>query len=568
METKRRGAAWVTSPLVLQVRNLALGVAARRVLSDAGFTVAAGDKVGLVGRNGAGKTSLLKVLAGEDDAAGGLVLRRGTLGYVPQNPRPRAEAANTALSHILSGRGLDRAAARLAELHLVLEHDHSPESIERYSAAEERYRHDGGYSSESDARRIASGLGLRLDRVDLPLGVLSGGERRRVELARVLFADADLLLLDEPTNHLDSNAKSWLMGFLRDYRGAVIVVSHDLVLLDASITRVLHLDSGRLIEYRGTYSQYQVARRREEERLTSLAHRQEAEIKRLSLLAEVMRRQTETRARQAKAICTRVDRLKAARVTAPRRERKVKITFPEPPHSGRIALHCSGLAKGYGGPLVFRDVSFEVERQQRLLVMGLNGAGKTSLLRILAGESEANAGSFRLGHGVSLGYYAQEHEGIRAGMTVLAHMREQSDAEERVLRALLGMFNLTGDIARQDAGTLSGGEKTKLALAQLVAGRHNLLLLDEPTNNLDPPSRTGVARALAEWPGTMVIVSHDPEFVEALQPGRVPFMPEGRVDYWEGDPPEGVPLAEGGEGVRGGQGPGGREAARPGGRTG
>ena len=520
---------------MLQVRGLAIDVAARRVLSDAGFTVAAGDKVGLVGRNGAGKTSLLKVLAGEDDAAGGLVLRRGTLGYVPQNPRPRAEAANTALSHILSGRGLDRAAARLAELHLVLEHDHSPESIERYSAAEERYRHDGGYSSESDARRIASGLGLRLDRVDLPLGVLSGGERRRVELARVLFADADLLLLDEPTNHLDSNAKSWLMGFLRDYRGAVIVVSHDLVLLDASITRVLHLDSGRLIEYRGTYSQYQVARRREEERLTSLAHRQEAEIKRLSLLAEVMRRQTEKRARQAKSIFTRVDRLKAARVTAPRRERKVKITFPEPPHSGRIVLHSSGLAKGYGGPLVFRDVSFEVERQQRLLVMGLNGAGKTSLLRILAGESEANAGSFRLGHGVSLGYYAQEHEGIRAGVTVLAHMREQSDAEERVLRALLGMFNLTGDIARQDAGTLSGGEKTKLALAQLVAGRHNLLLLDEPTNNLDPPSRSGVARALAEWPGTMVIVSHDPEFVEALQPGRVLFMPEGRVDYWEED---------------------------------
>src|SRR3989442_9485142 len=179
METKRRGAAWVTSRLVLQVRNLAIDVAARRVLSDASFPVAAGDKVGLVGRNGAGKTSLLKVLAGEHDPEAGLVLRQGTLGYVPQNPRPRAEAAQNALSHILSGRGLDRAAARLAELHRVLEHDHSPESIERYSAAEERYRHDGGYSSESDARRIASGLGLRLDRGDLPLRVLSGGERKR-----------------------------------------------------------------------------------------------------------------------------------------------------------------------------------------------------------------------------------------------------------------------------------------------------------------------------------------------------------------------------------------------------
>ena len=521
---------------MLQVRELAIDVAARRVLADASFTVNAGDKVGLVGRNGAGKTSLLKVLSGENDSSAGVVLRRGTLGYVPQNPRPRSEAAATALSHILSGRGLDRAAARLAELHRVLEHDHSLAAIQRYSEAEERFRHDGGYSGESDARRIVTGLGLRLDRVDLALGVLSGGERRRVEIARVLFADPDLLLLDEPTNHLDSDAKTWLMDFLRDYRGAVIVVSHDLVLLDASITRVLHLDAGRLIEYRGTYSQYQAARRLEEKRLTSLAQRQEAEIKRLSLLAEVMRRQTEKRAKQAKSIFSRVERMKAAKVSAPRKERKVKISFPEPPHSGRIVLHASGLAKGYGGPLVFRDVTFEVERHQRLLVMGLNGAGKTSLLRILAGESEPNAGSFRLGHGVSLGYYAQEHEGIRSGASVLAHMRDQApDAEERVLRALLGMFSLTGDVARQDAGTLSGGEKTKLALAQLVAGRHNLLLLDEPTNNLDPPSRTGVAHALAQWPGTMVIVSHDPEFVEALQPGRVMFMPEGRVDYWEED---------------------------------
>ena len=518
---------------VLQVRNLAIDVVARRVLSDASFTVAAGDKVGLVGRNGAGKTSLLKVLAGEDDPAAGLVLRRGTLGYVPQNPRPRAEATQTALSHILSGRGLDRAAARLTELHGLIDRDPSMANLQKFSDAEERYRLDGGYSAESDARRIVTGLGLKADRVDLGLGVLSGGERRRVELARVLFADADLLLLDEPTNHLDRDAKSWLMDFLRGNRGAVIVVSHDLVLLDEAITRVLHLDAGRLREYRGTYSQYLAARRAEEVRTTALAQRQQAEIKRLSVLAEVMRRQTEKRARTAKAIFKRVDRLKAQQVSAPKRERKVKVRFPDPPHSGRVSITVKGLAKGYGGPLVFRDVNFEVERGQRLLVMGLNGAGKTSLLRILAGESSANEGTFRLGHGALLGYYAQEHEGIRAGVTVLAHMRELSDADEVTLRALLGMFGLSGDIARQDAGTLSGGEKTKLALAQLVAGRHNLLLLDEPTNNLDPPSRVGVAQALAAWPGTMIIVSHDTEFVEALKPGRVLFMPEGRLDYWD-----------------------------------
>src|SRR4030088_1307729 len=227
----------VTSATVLQVRNLAIDIAARRVLSDASFTVAAGDKVGLVGRNGAGKTSLLRVLAGEHDPETGLVLRRGTLGYVPQNPRPRAEAAAPALSHALPGRGLDRAATRLEELHRTLEADHSTANIERFSEAEERFRLDGGYSGESDAGRIATGLGLKADRVDLPLGVLSGGERRRVELARVLFADADLILLAEPTNHLDSDAKAWLMDFLRENRGAVIVVSHDLNLLDAAITR-------------------------------------------------------------------------------------------------------------------------------------------------------------------------------------------------------------------------------------------------------------------------------------------------------------------------------------------
>src|SRR6202165_3815449 len=284
---------------LLHVRHLAVDVAGRRVLTDATFIVALGDKVGLVGRNGAGKTSLLKVVSGEDDPASGLVLRRGTLGYVPQNPRPRAESAQPALSHILSGRGLDRAAKRLEELHRGLEKDASLANVERFSEAEEKYRLDGGYSGESDARRIATGLGLKPDRVDLPLGVLSGGERRRVELARVLFAANDLILLDEPTNHLDSDAKAWLMDFLRENRGAVIVVSHDLVLLDAALTRVLHLDAGRLIEYRGTYSQYQQARALEEKRTTALAGRREAEIKRLSLLAEVMRRQTAKRASTA-----------------------------------------------------------------------------------------------------------------------------------------------------------------------------------------------------------------------------------------------------------------------------
>ncbi|HEX5950012.1 MAG TPA: ATP-binding cassette domain-containing protein, partial [Actinomycetota bacterium] len=202
------------------------------------------------------------------------------------------------------------------------------------------------------------------------------------------------------------------------------------------------------------------------------------------------------------------------------------------------------LAKGYGGPPVFEEVTFTLGRRERLLVMGLNGAGKTSLLKILAGVTRPDAGSFRLGAGVSLGYYAQEHEGIRDGDGVLAHVRaESADASDQDLRALLGMFGLVGDVAFQDAGTLSGGEKTKLALAQLVAGRRNLILLDEPTNNLDPPSRTAVAEALDAWTGTMMLVSHDIGFVEALAPDRVLMMPEGELDFWSDDLLELVALA-------------------------
>jgi ATPase subunit of ABC transporter with duplicated ATPase domains len=529
---------------MLQVRGVAVEIGGRLVVDDASFSVHAGDKVGLVGRNGVGKTSLLKVLGGEAPPLRGAILRKGALGYLPQDPRLSGiDPQLTALSHVLSGRGLDDAALRMEKLRLELEENHSSRNVVRYSRAEEAFRDAGGYSAEAEARRIASGLGLAPDRMDRPVKVLSGGERRRVELARILFAGSELLLLDEPTNHLDNDAKSWLMKFLASYRGSLVVVSHDLSLLDASITRVMHLEDGGLVEYRGTYSQYREARRLDERRLAKVAARQHAEIARLSALADSMRHSTEKRARKAQTLDSRVERMRSEAVSAPKRERRVRFRFPEPPHSGRVVLEVDGLTKSYGGPLIFDDLAFDLGRAERLFVMGLNGAGKTSLLRILAEVSDADQGSVRFGTGVSVGYYAQEHEGIVPGRDVLSHMREASDQLDQVLRALLGMFGLPGEKAFQDAGTLSGGEKTKLALAQLVAGRHNLLLLDEPTNNLDPPSREAIATALSAWPGSMVIVSHDREFVDALEPDRVLMMPEGTVDFWSDDFLELVSLA-------------------------
>jgi ATPase subunit of ABC transporter with duplicated ATPase domains len=529
---------------VLQVRNLSVEVGARLVVEDASFTVRAPDKVGLVGRNGAGKTSLLKVLAGEAPAHTGIVHRQGGLGYLPQDPRISGVPDDTsALNHVLSGRGLDDAAVRLEKLRVRLEEDTSQRNVERFSRAQDAFEAAGGYAAESEVRRICAGLGLQADRVDHPIGILSGGERRRVELARILFAGSDVLLLDEPTNHLDIDARDWLLRFLRSYRGALLMVSHDIELLDESITRVMHLDEGTLVEYRGTYTQYRAARKKDEERLAKLATAQEAEIRRLSTLADSMRHSTTTLARKAKSLDTRVARLERDAVEGPAKERRLRVRFPEPPHTGRMVVEATGLAKSYGGPPVFEDIAFDMGRGERLLIMGLNGAGKTSLLRILAGESEADTGSIRWGTGVSVGYYAQEHEGIEAGKSLLDHMRQQAGIEDVTLRSLLGMFGLTGDKAFQDASTLSGGEKTKLALAQLVAGKHNLLLLDEPTNNLDPGSRTAIAGALGSWPGSMIIVSHDQEFVRELQPGRVLLMPDGELDYWSDDMLELVALA-------------------------
>jgi ATPase subunit of ABC transporter with duplicated ATPase domains len=528
----------------IEVRDLAVEAGGRPVVHGMSFTARAGDKIGVVGRNGAGKTSTLKVLAGEAPPLEGSVRRRGAVGYLRQDPRQhRADDEIAGLEHILGARGLVDLSRATEKARIALEESHTDRNVSRFARLEEEYRDLGGYQAESEARTITAGLGLAQDRLSLPVRALSGGERRRLELARILFGGSDLLLLDEPTNHLDADAKQWLMRFLAGYRGALLVVSHDIALLDAAITRILHLDGDDVVEYRGTYSQYRTARAADEKRLAGLAGRQEQEIRRLKTLADSMRGQTVVRARKAKTIDTRVQKLEARRVTGPKRERTVRFRFPPPPHAGRQVLHVEDLTKGYGGPPVFSDISFDVGRGERVLIMGLNGAGKTSLLRILAGETTPDAGTFGFGHGVEAGYYAQEHEGLRDGVDVLSHMRAASPADDQTLRSLLGMFGLPGSMAFQDAGTLSGGEKTKLALAQLVAGRKNLLLLDEPTNNLDPPSRAAIAQALQDWPGAMVIVSHDTGFVEALEPQRVLLMPDGTVDFWDEDLLDLVALA-------------------------
>jgi ATPase subunit of ABC transporter with duplicated ATPase domains len=538
---------------VLQVQNVSVEVGGRLVVDGASFTVMPRDKVGLVGRNGAGKTSLFKVLGGAVEPTAGAIVRKGGFGYLPQDPRIAGVLdGRSAITHVLSGRGIDDALVRIEKLRIAMEEDASDRNVARYSKAQDEFASSGGYAAESEARSIASGLGLKADRLDLQLGVLSGGERRRVELSRILFAGSDALLLDEPTNHLDVDAKQWLLGYMRQYKGALLVISHDLDLLDEAITRVIHLDrpaedaTGHLVEYKGTYSQYRTARALDEERLARKAMLQDKEIARLQAVVDRFGAKA-TKAAMAHSKEKQIARLEAQRVTAGGGDRTLKVRFPDPPPSGVTVIETTGLSKAYGGPAVFEDVSFDLGRGERLLVLGLNGAGKTSLLRILAGETTANLGRFSFGHQVHVGYYAQEHDNLLTERSLLDNMRVAVPPDvmltETQLRGLLGMMGLSGDKVHQESGTLSGGEKTKLALAMLMVGRNNLLLLDEPTNNLDPPSRQAVADSLTSWKGSIIVVSHDTEFVEQLSPTKVLLMPDGQVDYFSEDWLELVDLA-------------------------
>ncbi|MEO5724633.1 MAG: ABC-F family ATP-binding cassette domain-containing protein [Ilumatobacteraceae bacterium] len=535
------------------MQSLSVEVGGRLIVADASFTVMARDKVGLVGRNGAGKTSLFRVLGGEAEPTGGRVVRRGGFGYLPQDPRiDEALEKRLAITHVLSGRGIDDKIVRIEKLRIAMEEDPSERNVARYSKAEDDFSSSGGYAAESEARSIAAGLGIHGERMELPIGVLSGGERRRVELARILFAGSEALLLDEPTNHLDVDAKTWLLGFMRAYRGAMLVISHDLELLDEAITRVVHLDRptedavGTLVEYKGTYTQYRTSRARDEERMAKQATMQTKEIARLQTIVDRFGAKA-TKAAMAHSKEKQIARLESQRVQVGPSDRMLRVRFPDPPSCGSTVLTTSQLSKAYGGPAVFEDVSFDLARGDRLLVLGLNGAGKTSLLRILAGETTANLGDFHFGHNVNVGYYAQEHDNLLTDRTLLDNMRSAVPAgvilTETQLRGLLGMMGLSGEKVYQESGTLSGGEKTKLALAMLMIGRNNLLLLDEPTNNLDPPSRQAVADALGSWKGTIVFVSHDTPFVEQLKPTKVLLMPDGQVDYFSPDWLELVSLA-------------------------
>ena len=532
---------------MITVNDLELRAGARLLLEHASFQVAAGDKIGLVGRNGAGKTTLLRILAAEGQPAAGKVLSNETIGYLPQDTRS-GDLDALATDRILQARGLDEVMAgmRRAEAGMAdADPDRRDAAVRRYSQLEERLTVLGGYAAEAEAAALASSVGLPGAVLKQPLRTLSGGQRRRVELARILFGGASTLLLDEPTNHLDADSVTWLRDHLRGHRGGLIVISHDTELLTALVTKVFHLDADRAmlevynVGWKAYLDQRETdARRRRRERAN--AERQAAA---LQSQADKMRAKA-TKARAAQSMAKRAERLLAG-VSADRpADRVARLRFPQPAHCGKVPLSAEGLSKSYGSLEVFTDVDMAIDKGARIVVLGLNGAGKTTLLRLLAGVEQPDTGQVRAGHGLRIGYYAQEHETLDNARTVLENMRTAApDLTEAEQRRILGSFLFTGDDVAKPAGVLSGGEKTRLALALLVVSGANVLLLDEPTNNLDPASRAEILSALRRYSGAIVLVTHDEGAVEALNPQRVLLLPDGVEDLWNADLADLVALA-------------------------
>jgi ATPase subunit of ABC transporter with duplicated ATPase domains len=542
---------------VITATNLEVRAGARILLSPDGpdLRVQPGDRIGLVGRNGAGKTTTLRILAGEGQPYAGTVTATGEIGYLPQDPK-QGDLEVLARDRVLSARGLDVLVSDLEKQQVLMaevaDDEARDRAIRRYGQLEERFVALGGYGAESEAGRICASLGLPDRVLTQKLRTLSGGQRRRVELARILFAASDsgsgsdtTLLLDEPTNHLDADSLGWLRDFLRAHTGGLVVISHNVELLEDVVNRVWFLDAvrGEVDIYNMGWKKYLDARATDEQRRRR--ERANAERKSTALREQAAKLGAKaTKAAAAQNMLRRADRMMAALDDERVADKVARIKFPTPAPCGRTPLVVKELSKTYGSLEVFTGLDLAIDRGSRVVVLGLNGAGKTTLLRLLAGVESPDTGGLQPGHGLRLGYFAQEHDTLDDDATVWENIRHAApESGEQDLRGLLGAFMFSGPQLDQPAGTLSGGEKTRLALAGLVASTANVLLLDEPTNNLDPASREQVLDALRSYAGAVVLVTHDPGAAEALDPQRVLLLPDGTEDYWSAEYRDLIELA-------------------------
>ena len=519
---------------MLQLREIHKDFGGRKIFSGINWHIRPGDRIGLCGENGAGKTTLLRMLAGQVQPDGGeLQFAKGTtFGYLPQDGlaysgRSLFAETRSALAPLLA------IEAELTQLEKEIARSHGAVAMERYAMLQEAFRQGGGYTMEMEIAKVLRGLGFAEADWDKPCEHFSGGWQMRIALARLLLQRPNLLLLDEPTNHLDLPARDWLESYLAAYPFSVVLVSHDRFFLDQVVSRIVEVWNGALTEYPGNYSQYLVERERRVSALQEAKTRQDEEIGKIEAFISRFRYQ----ANKASLVQSRIKQLeKIERILVPPARKRIAFRFPEPPKGGRLAVALRSIDHGYGPLRVLQKVEVQVERGERLALVGANGAGKSTLMRLLSGAEAPEQGEREAGHNLHLAYFAQDQaKTLDASRTVLEEITAAAPFEMvPKIRDILGSFLFSGDDVQKRVGVLSGGERNRLALAILLLRPANLLLLDEPTNHLDLKSKEVLLEALQGYSGTLVFVSHDRYFVDALAT-RVIEVGGGKAQSWFGN---------------------------------